>query len=66
MERRFKLGHIDSAYERFKCDYCQVRAYYDCRTKYGPWAYMCEACFKKHGIGLGLGIGQKIKIEEAV
>jgi hypothetical protein len=33
---------------------------YDGATKEGPWAYMCEGCFGKHGIGLGTGVGQRL------
>ena len=28
------------------------------------WAFMCEDCYKLHGIGLGLGKGQKINYKE--
>ena len=37
-----------------------VPAYYDGKTKRGPWAYMCESCFRSEGIGLGLGKGQRL------
>ena len=30
----------------------------DGKTKGGPWAVMCEDCFKVHGVGLGVGKGQ--------
>lgn len=33
--------------------------YVDGKTIHGPWALMCASCFKKHGIGLGIGKGQK-------
>lgn len=36
-----------------------VPAAYDGKTKHGPWASMCEACFTTHGIGLGPGRGQR-------
>jgi hypothetical protein len=36
------------------------KAAYDGATKMGPWAYMCEVCFKMHGVGLGTGRGQKL------
>ncbi|MEM2174129.1 MAG: hypothetical protein QXI58_00690 [Candidatus Micrarchaeia archaeon] len=42
------------------CNFCKKTAEYDARTIYGPWAYMCEDCFKKFGIGLGIGQGQKL------
>lgn len=45
-----------------KCDFCPKEAAYDARTKMGPWAYMCEECFKKYGVGLGVGRGQKLKL----
>jgi len=37
-------------------------AAYDGKTNLrgGQWAYMCEACFKVHGIGLGTGLGQRL------
>ena len=41
-------------------DLCGEPANYEGRTTMGPWAYMCESCFKKQGIGLGLGKGQKL------
>jgi hypothetical protein len=47
-----------------KCDYCGAPALYDGKTKPGFWAAMCQKCFEKHGIGLGLGKGQKIKEAE--
>lgn len=51
------------------CDFCeQVNgpklATYDGKTKSGSWAYMCEQHFKEHGVGLGLGKGQRLKIEQ--
>ena len=42
------------------CDFCGAAAHYDGKTKIGPWANMCENCFKKLGVGLGLGKGQKL------
>jgi len=48
--------------EVLKCDYCcQEKAQYDAKTKHGPWAYLCEECFQKIGVGLGLGKGQKLE-----
>ena len=46
------------------CDFCGQKAYYDGRTKAGPWAFMCESDFKKHGVGLGTGHGQKLIYED--
>lgn len=43
------------------CDICHSKkAAYDAKTVHGPWAYLCESCFKKVGVGLGLGKGQKL------
>lgn len=43
------------------CDICGTKkAVYDGKTHMGPWAFMCEGCFKKHGWGLGTGVGQKL------
>jgi hypothetical protein len=44
-----------------KCDFCPEEARYDGMTKIdGHWAYMCESCFSLWGVGLGLGMGQKL------
>lgn len=37
-----------------------IAAHYDGKTKAGYWAYMCDACFRSKGIGLGLGKGQEL------
>ncbi len=47
------------------CDFCKGKglkkpALYDGKTVYGPWANMCNRHFEAHGIGLGLGRGQKL------
>jgi hypothetical protein len=52
------------------CDICRSKglktpAIYDCKTLMGPWAYMCPACYRAYAIGLGMGLGQKLKFEEA-
>ena len=46
------------------CNFCSKEAKYDGRTKMGAWAFMCSSCFKKYGVGLGLGKGQKIRMIE--
>lgn len=51
------------------CDLCKMEgsetiAKYDGKTRQGPWGYMCEMHFKTHGIGLGLGRGQKLVLEK--
>ena len=40
-------------------DATQYDHFIDGKTVHGPWALMCLECFQEHGIGLGLGIGQK-------
>lgn len=52
------------------CDFCaesgkKRTAQYDGRTKFGPWAYMCDTHFRAHGIGLGLGKGQRLILADA-
>lgn len=47
------------------CDFCkrrgdEVPATHDGKTKTGFWANMCDQDFAKHGIGLGLGRGQRL------
>ena len=47
------------------CDFCGKQLdfwYYDGKTSKGPWACMCELCFFDHGIGLGMGKGQKFEL----
>lgn len=41
-------------------DEVQPKAEYDGATVFGPWAYMCGPCFKKFGVGLGTGRGQRL------
>ena len=49
-----------------RCDVCQMcSAAYDAQTKEGPWAYMCEECFRVDGAGrLGLGWGQRLVLAD--
>lgn len=49
------------------CDVCRnwgmpkVIAKYDAKTTHhGQWAFLCERHFSEFGIGLGLGIGQRL------
>jgi hypothetical protein len=41
-----------------------VTAHYDGKTIEGPWAYMCEDCFRDYGIGLGTGRGQRLVVRD--
>lgn len=43
-----------------ECDYCGDDAIVDGKTFTGPWAYMCGRHFDEHGVGLGLGRGQRL------
>jgi hypothetical protein len=45
-------------------DVPRVPAVYDGKTKMGPWAFMCQDCFRRHGSGLGLGRGQKLVLSK--
>jgi hypothetical protein len=48
------------------CDFCKrehrvsVPARFDARTTVGPWAYMCKTHMQQHGVGVGIGIGQRL------
>ena len=47
------------------CDLCKnklEKVFIDGKTKFGPWAIMCESCFEINGVGLGVGKGQKYSI----
>lgn len=44
-----------------KCDLCSTpitTTFVDGKTIHGPWANMCQACYIRYGVGLGLGLGQ--------
>lgn len=43
------------------CDLCHESCGFlliDGQTTMGPWACMCEECFKESGRGIGPGVGQ--------
>ena len=42
-----------------------VTAGYDGATRFGPWAYMCHACFTSYGRGLGIGRGQRLMVADS-
>ena len=46
------------------CDFCGHEAAVDGKTRFGPWAYMCPSHFAAYGVGLGLGKGQFLLVEE--
>lgn len=44
------------------CDVCGVKINGTCvdgRTRMGPWGLMCLKCHRTHGVGLGVGKGQR-------
>jgi hypothetical protein len=41
-----------------------VPAKYDGRTKSGHWANMCQECYQEYGVGLGLGKGQELILDD--
>jgi hypothetical protein len=46
------------------CDFCGLPAKFDGRTKLaGAWANMCTNHFIEAGIGLGLGKGQRLLLQ---
>lgn len=48
------------------CNICSgkfKRVVYDGRTKQGPWAFMCEGCWKMQGTTLGIGCGQAYDVK---
>lgn len=48
------------------CDFPHVTptaAAFDAATKLGPWASMCADHFAVYGIGLGLGVGQRLVLK---
>ena len=49
------------------CQFCGTslkgQVLIDGKTKFGPWAVMCEPCFKVNGLGLGIGKGQRYRPE---
>lgn len=64
---------VETEYLGEKLPRCQIplahpegspEAVYDGRTRGGPWAYMCEACFGEYGRGLGLGKGQRLALRK--
>ena len=56
-------GQIGKSFEKSgQCEVCKKTGccfIFDCATNFGPWANLCENCFEKYGIGLGVGRGQK-------
>lgn len=48
------------------CDICGIsikEEFVDGKTALGPWACMCLGCHRDSGGKLGLGLGQKYKLD---
>lgn len=45
------------------CSNTKNLANFDGKTHSGPWAYMCGFHFDLYGVGLGLGLGQKLIVK---
>ncbi len=52
LEERCQLGHEPI-----------VDEFIDGKTVMGPWAIMCPACHRLHGVGLGTGRGQRYRLQ---
>lgn len=55
-----KKGYTTEVAGLPNCDFCSKTARFDAKTRFGSWAYMCNECFRVHGIGLGIGKGQRL------
>ena len=48
-----------------ECNLCgkdRLSEFVDGKTRMGPWANMCLPCYRKVGVGLGVGRGQRYAI----
>lgn len=45
-----KITQRNSNVNFCKCDFCEKEAFYDGKTKMGPWAYMCHTCLFIQGM----------------
>lgn len=64
MEDHYTIARVETLPP---CDFCKdlgryTDARYDGKTTKGPWAYMCGAHYSIYGMGLGLGVGQRLKL----
>lgn len=50
------------------CDVCRERpAVVDAAMRSGPWAYLCEPCWRTHCTGqLGTGYGQRLMLDTSL
>lgn len=49
--------------EQPTCDFCGNDAKYDAPTIMGPWAYLCEDCFKKYAGRSAKQLGTKVRVK---
>lgn len=67
-QQEAKMSHTTARVEKLpSCSFRHnkpVDAKYDGKTKGGPWAYMCQLHFDEQGVGLGLGKGQELYVEQ--
>lgn len=45
------------------CDFCGSVAAYDAPTHGGPWANMCEKCYRENGVGT---LGSKLVVRKGI
>jgi transposase-like protein len=65
LEKAKKAPHgIVKVHSRPKCDFCHKQSLVDGKTHFGPWANMCLDHFLSLGVGLGLGKGQFLLVED--
>ena len=67
MERKMQKQYETIVDKLPQCDFCKPNllvpwqaAYFDGRTRMGPWAFLCREHFRQFGVGLGTGKGQKL------
>jgi len=52
----------------FICDFCNTKIvdeFVDGATKLGFWSIMCPICFMSHGVGIGIGRGQRYHLDHS-
>lgn len=54
-------GRVLTVQRQPLCDFCDRPALFSGRTNLGVWANMCPRHFKENGLGLGLGVGQRLR-----
>jgi hypothetical protein len=59
---RNPAGDLWQGSEPRSCDLCRKpigKTFMDAKTSQGAWGILCPQCHKTHGVGLGLGLGQR-------